>query len=118
MQRPRIYLAIILPLLLVGLVPVVAMQWFYARSLGMPLSAIPSPNGILIAVPTFILWIPLALMASNLILYAVPSLRSIAVTFAAEAGMPPLIEIQRRLALFALALAVICIPLVAWGFRT
>jgi hypothetical protein len=117
MQRPRIYLAVILPMLLLGLLPVVALEALYAQSAGVPMSAIPSLNGVLIAVPTLILWIPISLLASNLVLYAVPSLRSVASAFAARSAMPPFVENQRRLAIFALVAAVICVPLIAWGFR-
>ena len=118
MRRPPIYLAVIIPMLLLGLVPVVALERLYARTAGVDISAVPSPNGVLIAVPTLVLWVPLALIFSNLVLYAVPRLRSTADAFAAAnpAVVSSFSASQRRLAKLTALLAAICIPLIAWGF--
>jgi len=105
-------------MLLLGLAPVVALERLYARTAGVDISAVPSPNGVLIAVPTLILWVPLALIFSNLVLYAVPRLRSTADAYAAAnpALVPSFGASQRRLAKVTVLLAAICVPLIAWGF--
>lgn len=90
MRRPRIYVAVILPLLLFGAVVVYLAVAAYAASHGMSIGAVPNSNALLIAVPTFFLWIPISLLLANVVLNAVPALRRIAESYATPAGRPRL----------------------------
>src|SRR5882724_5114728 len=93
-KKPAIYLLVILPILGIGGISVViALQSAYARITGASLSSLPRLNGLLISLPALCLWVPIALVFANCVLFAVPPLRRI-----------------------ALIMALICVPLIILGF--
>ena len=78
-KKPAILLIVILPTLMLGwLGLVVGAQFAYAHVHGISPSQIPNVNGLLLSLPVVFLWIPLALLVSNLILFVIPPLRRIA----------------------------------------
>jgi hypothetical protein len=77
---------------------------------------VPNLNGILIALPTLFLWMPLALLISNVILRVVPPLRRVAERYGAAAGRPDFEASQRQLAKVFLWIALVCVPLIAVGW--
>jgi hypothetical protein len=89
----------------------------FAESRGIARSEIPDLNGMLISLPAFLLWIPIGLMLSNCVLFAVPPLRRVAERFVADAERPGFGESQRQLLVAAGAIGVVCIPLIVLGFR-
>ena len=115
--KPPIYILLIFPILLGGGLPlVVGLIKAYARISGHPLAAIPNINGLLIALPAFFLWLPLALLLSNTVLFVVPPLRRIAERYTAQAGRPGFRQSQILFGKIAILAAAICIPLIALGF--
>ena len=116
MRRPRIYLAVILPLLLLGVVFSYLAVRTYAVSHDVPIRAVPDLNGILIALPILFLWIPMALLLANFIIRAAPPLRRIAESYVASADRPDFGTSQRQLAKGLLWSTVVCIPLIAVGW--
>ena len=116
-KRPVVYLAVILPVLLVGgLALLIGLLTAYEEMKGLGRSDIPDLNGLLIAIPAFLLWIPISLLLSNVLLFAVPALRRVAERFSAEAQRPGFRESQRQLLIAAAVLGVICVPLIVLGF--
>jgi hypothetical protein len=116
MNRPPIYLLVILPLLLFGAVVVYLAVTAYATFHEIPVSAVPRANGFLIALPTLFLWIPVALLLSNVVLNAVPPLRRVAEDFVARSSAPTYSESQQQLLKVLKWTAFACIPLVAIGW--
>ena len=116
MRRPRIYLAVILPLLALGVVMVYLAVRMYAESHAVPIHAVPDVNGILIAARTFLLWIPVALLLSNFVIQAVPPLRRIAESYVASSDRPDFGTSQRQLTKVLLWSAFVCVPLIAVGW--
>lgn len=89
----------------------VALLASFARSRGIPLSAVPNLNGMLITVPALFLWMPVGFLLFNTVLRVIPPLRRIS-----EASGPSFAEAQTQL-LKALAVgAIVCVPLIALGF--
>lgn len=116
-KKPVAFLWIILPTLLGGFLAVVTgLIYAYAKLNGIPRSAIPDLNGLLITLPALVLWIPIALILSNLALHAVPVLRQRAEQYASESGHPGFMESQRQLSVAALIAAAVCVPLLILGF--
>lgn len=116
-RKPLVYLAVILPLLVVGGIAVSSMlARSYAAQRGIPVSAINDAAAVWIVIPGFLLWIPACLLIGNGLLHAIPPLRRIAVRHASETGGPDFIRSQRQLLRLFLVLAVICIPAIAAGF--
>lgn len=72
-------------------------ELIYAAAHEIPLGAVPRPNGLLVALPTLFLWMPLALSLANGILNVVPPLRRVAEKHAGEVGQPGYRESQRTL---------------------
>ena len=116
MRRPRIYLVVILPLLAFGMVVTYLAVNLYAGAHNVPIHAVPDVNGILIAVPIVLLWIPVALLLSNLIIRAVPSLHRIAESYVASSNRPGFGASQLQLTKVLLWLALVCVPLIAVGW--
>jgi hypothetical protein len=116
-RKPVVFLLVILPVLLGGfLALLVGLIYAYAELNGIPRNAIPNTNGLLIALPALVLWIPVALIISNWALHVVPTLRRRAEQYASESGHPAFVESQRQLSIAALIAAAVCIPLLILGF--
>jgi hypothetical protein len=116
-KKPAVYLLVILPIFVIGGISVViGLETTYARMAGVSLSSVPSLNGFLISLPALFLWVPVALLLANCVLFVVPPLRKVAETYAAEAKRPGFLESQRKLGRLALIMALICIPLIMLGF--
>lgn len=116
-KNPTLYLAVILPIFVIGAISVVVgLETAYARMTGIRLSSVPALNGILISIPALLLWVPVALMLANGVLFVVPPLRRIAESYAASANLPGFQESQRQLARMALVMGSICVPLIVAGF--
>ncbi len=93
-----------------------ALVELYSRLKGVPRSAIPNLNGLLIMLPAFFVWIPTSLILANLVVYCVPPLRRTAEQYSERAGRPGFAHSQKAL-LKALGLfAFVCFPLIALGF--
>lgn len=88
----------------------------YSQIHGIPKSLIPDLNGFLITLPAFFLWVPIALLLSNCLLWVVPRLRRTAENYATEAKRPNFAESQKQLAKLALAVSTLCLPLIVIGF--
>jgi hypothetical protein len=116
MRRPLIYAAVICPLLLLGAVMVYLAVAAYAASHGVAIGAVPNANALLIALPTFLLWIPIALFLANAVLHAVPALRRIAESYAMSAGRPGYRDSQRKLGKAVMWGVVACGPFIAAGW--
>jgi hypothetical protein len=115
--KPLVYLAIVLPMLVGGgLAVMLGLERVFAMSRGIPLAAIPQRNGMLIALPAFFLWIPLALLLANLVVQAISPMRRVAEQYQRRTGTPDFGESQRELGRFAIGTAVLAIPLIALGF--
>ena len=115
-QRPRVYLAVILPLLVAGVVAPAVLVSVYAASHGLRTHEVPTPNALLIGLPAFVLWIPLALWLANVILKSISPLRRIAETYAAQAARPGYEGSQQQLLRAVVWTGVVCIPLVLLGW--
>jgi hypothetical protein len=116
-KKPFIFFLVILPVFGGGAASIVsALVTAYARMAAVPMSSVPNLNGLLISLPTIFLWIPVALLLSNCVLFAVPPLRRIAEAYVARSGRPGFAESQRQLGKVALIMALFCVPLIALGF--
>jgi hypothetical protein len=116
-NRPLVYLSVMLPVLLVGGLGIVAaLMAAYARFTGIAQHAVPRLNALLISLPTLILWIPLALLLGNCVLYLIPRLRTAAERYADESGHAGCRDSQRQLAIAAIVMALVCLPLITLGF--
>jgi hypothetical protein len=115
-RRPRIYLAVILPSLALGVIVAYLVVGMYAASHDVPIYAVPDLNGILIAVPTLILWIPVALLLANVVIRAVPPLRRVADSYVTSLERPDFGTSQRQLIKVLLWSAFVCVPLVVVGW--
>lgn len=90
-RNPAVYLIVILPIFVIGgMSIVIGIGEAYARIIGGSLNSIPSPNGFLISLPAFFLWIPMALLLANFVLFLVPPLRKVAEKYAGEKRRPRL----------------------------
>ena len=117
MNRPRIYLVVILPLLAVGGLLVVSLALgAYATSAGVPLRAVPQANALLIALPAFFLWIPASLLIANAVLSLVPVFRRTAEAYVAANECPDYRTSQRQLARVFGWTACVCVPLILLGW--
>jgi len=103
-------------MMLLGVGVVIALIETFSELRGVPRSAIPNLNGALISLPAFVLWLPISLLLSNCVLYAVPSLRRVAERFVLEARRPSFRESQRQLLQIAAVIALVCVPLIVLGF--
>lgn len=116
-RKPPVYLLVILPILMVGaFCLVIALMAAFSEIRGVPRSALPNLNGLLIALPAFFLWIPVSLLLGNVVLYAVPPLRRIAKGYTHTAGRPGFAESQKVLFKVLGILALVCVPLIVLGF--
>jgi hypothetical protein len=88
----------------------------YCRTKGIPLSAVPNLNGILISLPALGLWIPISLVLGNVGLHCVPPLRRINERDASKTGRSGFVEAQKDLLKALLLFALICIPMILLGF--
>jgi disulfide bond formation protein DsbB len=113
-RKPAICLAVILPLLIGGSLLVF---WLllsaYSTAHGVPISAISGAEALLLAMPGFVFWVPLCLLISNGILYAVSPLRSIAQRHVASTGRPDSRQSQGQLLTLSMIAAAVCLPLIA-----
>jgi hypothetical protein len=116
-RKPSIYLLVILPILVVGgFCVVVALLGAYSGVSGVPLSNLPNLNGLLIALPGLLLWLPLSLLLGNVVLYSIPPLRRIAEEYALQADRPGFVESQKALLKILGVVALVCVPLIVLGF--
>jgi hypothetical protein len=116
-RKPRVFLLILLPILFFGgLGAILAMISLFARLRGITLKDVPDFNGMMIALPVFLLWAPLGLLLGNLVIYVTPSLHRIAQEYVAAAGRPGYWESQLWLFKAFLVIALICVPLIVLGF--
>ena len=112
-----VYLLVILPIFVCGALSIMAtLIDMYAARTGVPRSSVPNLNALLISVPAMLLWIPLALLLANCVLFVVPPLRRVAERYAAEAQRPGFRESQRQLGILTLIMAAVCVPVIALGF--
>lgn len=116
-KKPAVYLLVILPIFVIGgISAVIGLEAIYTRMAGVSLFSPPGLKGLLISLPVLFVWIPVALLLANCVLFVVPPLRKVAETYAAEAKRPGFLESQKQLGRFALIMALICIPLIIFGF--
>jgi hypothetical protein len=116
-QRPVVYPLVIMPILVVGGVGLIAgLLLAYTKVTGVPLSAVPDLNGLLISLPAFFLWIPVSLLLGNVVLYCVAPFRRNVEQYVADTGRPGFIESQKLLLKVFVVFAVICVPSVVLGF--
>ena len=116
-KKPAIYLIVILPILLAGGVSIISVLLnAYTRATHIGLSAIPNLNALLIALPAIFLWIPVTLLLSNCVLYAVPPLRRVAESYVSRTMRPGFVESQKQLGRAAFVIAIFCVPLIILGF--
>lgn len=116
-RKPAIYLLVNLPIVVGGGIFFVAkIMSCYAASKGIPLAEIPDSAGLLIALPSLFLWLPLALLISNTAVVLVPPLRKIAESYTKQSGHPGFGKSQIQLVLALLALSIICVPIIMYGF--
>jgi hypothetical protein len=113
-RKPAIYLAMVLPLLIGGSLLVF---WLllsaYATAHAVPISAISDAKALLLVMPGFVFWVPLCLLISNGILYAVPPLRRIAERHVAATRRSDFRQSQRQLLTFSIIAAAVCLPIIA-----
>ena len=116
-RKPPIYLLVNFPILLGGgIFFVTKVMSYYSATKGVPLSAIPVTAGLLIALPSIFLWFPLALLISNAVLVLVPPLRRIAEAYVSKSGHPGFWKSQVQLILALVAVSIICVPIIMYGF--
>ena len=117
MNRPRIYLVVILPLLALG-APLFASLALaaYAAAMGVPLSTVPEANAFLIVLPALFLWIPLSLLIANVVLTSVPPFRRIAQAYVTTNARPDYRASQRQLWRVLGWTACVCVPLLLLGW--
>lgn len=116
-RRPAVYLIVLLPMILGGGVAVYAgMSWLLARVKHTTPADIPEANGLLVLLPSFFLWLPIALWLSNLVILWTPPLRRVAEEFVARSGEPGYEQSQVILAKVIGVMALICLPLIIVGF--
>ena len=115
-RRPRIYLLVILPLLILGgiLVPY-ALVSALAGLKGMPVSMVSSPRALWVVIPGLLLWIPISLLLANFAINLIPPLRKTAQRYSTESGQPGFAQSQLRLFFVLLGTGVVCIPALAYG---
>ena len=117
MNRPRIYLLVILPLLVLGGIFVVSISLgAYATTVGIPLRAVPELNAFLIALPVLALWIPVSLLIANVVVATVPPLRRIAEAYVTENARPKFRASQRPRSWVGASTACVCVPLILTGW--
>ncbi|MCE9562108.1 MAG: hypothetical protein K8U57_08640 [Planctomycetes bacterium] len=115
--KPVVYLLVILPtLVLGGLAFVTALILAYTQVRGVPRNAIPNLNGMLIGLPALVLWVPMSLLFSNLVLVLVPQLRQIADEYVSKNVRHGFVESQMALLKVSGVVALICLPLIVSGF--
>ena len=108
---------VILPMLTVGAAAIfVGLPTAYVHLKGISLSAIPTLNALLLCLPAFLLWIPITLLLTNCVLFAVTPLRRVAEEFVLRAERPGFVESQRQLGRAALIMAIFCLSLIVLGF--
>jgi hypothetical protein len=116
-RKPPVYLAVMLPIFWLGLM---TLCWLLLRAYhsisGTPLNAIHNRNGLLLLLPAFVLWIPLSLLLSNVVLYVTPPLRRVAERYVMKSNHPGFLKSQQMLLKMTGLLALVCIPLIALGF--
>jgi hypothetical protein len=116
-KKPAIYLLVILPILIGGaLLLVVSLIAAYSRMTGIPPAGVPNLNGLLIALPALLLWIPVSLLLGNVVLFSISPLKRVAEQYSREPGRPGFRESQRLLVKVAVAVAVVSVPLIVLGF--
>lgn len=116
-RKPLVYLAVLLPLLLVGGIAVpAALVGSYAAHRGVTVAAVKDAAALWVAIPGLLLWIPASLLIGNYILHAIPPLRRIAEHHVAETGRPDFVRSQRQLLRMFLAFAAVCVPVIAAAF--
>lgn len=116
-RKPPIYLLVILPIMGCGILVVSKIVSYYAATKGIRSSAIPNLTGILITLPVLFLWIPLTLLLSNIVLRVVPPLHRIAEGYVKRSGHPGFWKSQSQLLLLLVVMAIICVPIIIYGFN-
>lgn len=115
--RPAAFLLVGLPILWGGmLAAAVGLVALLARATGATLATAPPAAAIVVACCGALLAVPPALMLSNLVMRALPSLRRIAGRDAARNGRPDFAASQRTLLRLFFLLAAVCVPIIAATF--
>jgi hypothetical protein len=116
-KKPLVYLFINFPILIAGciLCPSWLMRW-YANTRGISLHAIPNIVGFFVALPAVFLWMPLALIISNFVLYFVPPLHRIADDYVRKSGHPDFWASQKVLFIAFVVMSAIFVPIIVYGF--
>ncbi len=116
-KKPAVYLVVMLPIFVIGGASLVlGLEMLYARLNGFSLRSVPNLNGLLISLPALLLWIPIALLLANAVLFSVPPLKKAAERYAEEAHGPGFLGSQRQLGKVTLIVALVCVPLIVLGF--
>jgi hypothetical protein len=116
-RKPIVYFFVILPLLWGGAMGIaIGMLSAYSYITGIPPADVPNKNGLLILLPSFCLWIPVALVLGNCVLHLLPPLRRIAEDYTASSKQPGFAETQKMLLRITTLWAAVCIPLITLGF--
>jgi len=116
-RKPLIYLWAIVPILLGGAIAIpVCLLSVHAAMRGVRMNEIPDATAIMIAIPALILWIPIALLLSNVVMAAIPPMRRIAQAYTRRAGTPGFFKSQVQLMGLTAIFAVICVPIIIYGF--
>ncbi len=116
-RKPFVYLLVLLPILGGGgLLLIAGLIQAYSHVHGVPRSAVPDMNGLLISLPASLVWIPISLFLANLVLWFVPPLRRIEERHSARSGRPGFADSQKALLKALGFCALFCLPLIALGF--
>jgi hypothetical protein len=116
-KKPAIYLVVILPILIGGfMLPIFVFPAAYARLHNVSQANIPALSGLLITLPFIFLWIPAALLLSNLVLSLISPLRRIADQYATRSRSPSYLDAQKMLSKVARWAVLIFLPFIFLGF--
>lgn len=116
-RKPLIYLLVIVPILLGGAIAIpMYLLSVHAAMRGVRMNEVPDATAIMITIPALIVWIPIALLLSNFVMVAIPPMRRIAQAYTRRAGTPGFFKSQLQLMGLTAIIAVICIPIIIYGF--
>lgn len=116
-RKPAIYLWVIVPILWGGAIAIpTCLLLVHAAMRGVRMSEVPDATALMITIPAFIVWIPAALVLSNFVMAAIPSMRRIAQEYSRRTGTSGFFKSQLQLMGLTAIFAVICIPIIIYGF--
>ena len=115
-KNPIAYLLLTVSILSLGIPLVEGLIGTYSQIVNIPKSAIPDLNRFLIALPAFLLWIPIAFLLSNCVLFIIPKLLCRTEKHDTMAKEENFAKTQKRLFKLVLAFAAVCFPLIITGF--